>query len=64
LSPKSERVDRGTVARAGGRASTVQALLNAELPQGKIGPLDAKLADRKGYWATDRLRIRCPERGP
>ncbi|WP_239015168.1 copper resistance protein CopC [Streptomyces sp. CdTB01] len=23
----------------------------------RIGPLDAKLVDRKGYWATDRLRL-------
>ncbi|WP_319752340.1 hypothetical protein [Streptomyces sp. AK02-04a] len=26
----------------------------------KIGPLDAELADRKGYWAADRLRIPLP----
>ncbi|MCX4706844.1 hypothetical protein [Streptomyces sp. NBC_01373] len=28
----------------------------------RIGPLDAKLADRGGYWATDRLRLPLPER--
>ncbi|MFE7891190.1 copper resistance CopC/CopD family protein [Streptomyces sp. NPDC057412] len=25
-----------------------------------VGPLDAKLADRGGYWATDRLRLPLP----
>ncbi|MFE5917651.1 hypothetical protein [Streptomyces sp. NPDC056468] len=25
-----------------------------------VGPLDAKLADRGGYWTTDRLRIPLP----
>ncbi|WP_245237027.1 copper resistance protein CopC [Streptomyces iakyrus] len=26
----------------------------------RIGPLDAKLADRGGYWSTDRLRLPLP----
>ncbi|MEX1651788.1 hypothetical protein ABZ960_01090 [Streptomyces pseudovenezuelae] len=26
----------------------------------KIGPLDAKLVDRGGYWASDRLRLPLP----
>ncbi|GCB51274.1 hypothetical protein [Streptomyces sp. NL15-2K] len=26
----------------------------------RIGPLDAKLADRGGYWSTDRVRLPLP----
>ncbi|MFG2030243.1 copper resistance CopC/CopD family protein [Streptomyces sp. NPDC048825] len=44
----------------GGPSSVPELRLTLTHRAQRIGPLDAKLVDRGGYWATDRLRLPLP----
>ncbi|MGI5194310.1 copper resistance CopC/CopD family protein [Streptomyces sp. CA-288835] len=44
----------------GGPSSVPELRLTLTQRAQRIGPLDAKLTDRGGYWATDRLRLPLP----
>ncbi|MFF4566850.1 copper resistance CopC/CopD family protein [Streptomyces sp. NPDC001435] len=44
----------------GGLAAVPELRLSFTLATQKIGPLDAKVADRGGYWATDSLNLPIP----
>jgi copper transport protein len=44
----------------GGLATVPELRLSFTLATQKIGPLDAKVADRGGYWATDSLNLPIP----
>ncbi|MEU0672186.1 copper resistance protein CopC [Streptomyces sp. NPDC006172] len=44
----------------GGIVSVPEVRLTLTHREQQIGPLDAKLVDRNGYWAADRLRLALP----
>ncbi|MET7679549.1 copper resistance CopC family protein [Streptomyces sp. NPDC005423] len=59
------RVGRNTVEAVvygadGGFATVPELRLSFTLPAQKIGPIDARLADRGGYWAGDTLNLPIP----
>ncbi|UXY28525.1 copper resistance CopC/CopD family protein [Streptomyces sp. HUAS TT20] len=44
----------------GGLAAVPELRVSFTLPARKIGPLDAKVTDKGGYWATDSLNLPIP----